>query len=142
MRRMLICIAVLPAIVASVSAAGAPSAKASQGESPPAAAEPKLLFAIIYRPGPAWRRGRPFIEQAGIREHYAYVRRLFDDGRVFAAGGLGNENGLILLYARSQEEADAVVAADPMVRAGSFEGEARRYRPAFISEGRLAATRE
>ena len=70
-----------------MQAAGAAAASAGGSEETAPAAE--QLFAIIYRPGPLWRQGRPFREQVAIREHFAYVRGLFNEGRIFAAGSVG-----------------------------------------------------
>ena len=106
------------------------------------ATQPKTLFALIYRPGPKWLPGKSFREQIAIREHYAYVKGLFDKGVVFSGGGVGSDHGLVLLYARDQAEADAILAGDPMIQAGSFAGEFRPHKPAFLSDKPLTQTRE
>jgi len=116
---------------------GTAHAQAAAAETAAPVATEKTLFAITFRPGPNWKPGLPFIEQTKIKEHYAYVKGLFRDGHVFAGGGLGKENGLIIFHARDQAEADAVLAADPMIRAGVFLGEVRPFTPAFVSDGPL-----
>ena len=102
----------------------------------------KLLFAMTYRPGEKWQPGKPFREQIAIGEHYGYMKSLFAKGQIFSAGGVGTEHGLVLLYARDQAEADAILAADPMIQAGSFNGTIERYSPSFISDVPLSLTRE
>lgn len=131
---------VLVAVAAPTS--GLAQAAPEQAQAATPAAEKKVLFALVYRPGPRWRPGKPFREQIAILEHFAYVKSLFARGQVFSAGGMGADHGLVLLHARDQAEADAILAADPMVQAGSFAGEVRRYTPAFLSNGPLTRTKE
>lgn len=126
--------------VAAPTRAGADQVAQVQEAAPEA--EKRVLFALVYRPGPKWRRGKPFREQIAIGGHFAYMKSLFAGGQIFSAGGMGAEHGLVLLYARDQAEADAILAADPMVQAGSFSGEVRRYTPAFLSDGPLRVTKE
>lgn len=128
-------------IAAMMPAAGT-SGQSMRGEPTSQAGEKMVLFALIYRPGPKWRPGKPFREQIAIREHFAYVKSLFAKGQVFSGGGMGAEHGLVLLYARDQAEADSILTADPMVQAGSFAGEVRRYTPSFLSDGPLTPTKE
>jgi len=64
-------------------------------------------------------------EQAGLREHYIYMKRLHAEGLVAAAGQLGSDGGLLLLRARDKGEADRVLA-------GAFVGEARPFTPRFV----------
>jgi hypothetical protein len=141
MRSVLKCVAMGAAMSVAITAAVPAGAEAQSVRSGPSS-EPRVLYAISFRPGPGWQAGRPFVEQKGFKAHFAYVKRLFGEGRVFAAGGLGADHGLILLYARDQAEADAVVAADPTVQAGTFLGEARRFTPAFVADGPLTLTKE
>lgn len=98
------------------------------------------LFAVAYRPGPAWKAGLPMSAQVGLKDHFGYVKGLFQAGRVYAGGPLGPDHGLMLFYAQDQSEADSILANDPAIRSGTFAGEARPYAPAFLAEGRLAAT--
>lgn len=90
------------------------------------------LFAVVLGPGPAWKKGQPF-KGPGLDAHRAYWKKLFDEGRVASAGPLGGETGLILLRARNQGEADALIAADPAVRLRILRGVARPYTPVLTS---------
>jgi len=136
------------AIAASMLCMGTPAAHAQPASAPAVAdapapvAEARVLFALIYRPGPNWRQGKPFREQIAIKEHFAYVKGLFANGQLFSGGGLGDDHGLVLFHARDQAEANAILAADPMVQAGSFVGEVRRYTPAFLSDRPLTMGRK
>ena len=109
------------------------------GEAAAQAVAGPQLFAMIYSPGPRWQKGKPFREQIAIREHFGYMKSLFAEGRIFSAGGMGAEHGLVLLYAGSQAEADAILAADPMIKAGGFQGVVRPYSPTFLSDRPLTA---
>lgn len=109
-------------------------------EAPAPAVAGQQLFAMIYSPGPKWQQGKPFREQIAIKEHFAYMKTLFAEGWIFSAGGMGAEHGLVLLHAGSQAEADAILAADPMIQAGGFTGVVRPYSPTFLSERPLTAS--
>jgi uncharacterized protein YciI len=121
-----------------------PIASAHAGE-PPAAQSPadrteKAMFAIVYRAGPAWNIGRPMAEQ-GLGDHARYMKRLSDDGVIHTAGPWGADGGIVLLRARDEAEAGALLAADPAVKTGLFLGEVRRFVPRFTSSTPLAAGR-
>lgn len=109
-------------------------------DAPAPAVADRQLFAMIYPPGPKWRQEKPFREQIAIREHFGYMKSLFAEGRIFSAGGMGAEHGLVLLHAGGQAEADAILAADPMIQAGGFQGVVRPYSPTFLSDRPLTAT--
>jgi YCII-related domain-containing protein len=95
------------------------------------AAQPTVMFAVVYRPGPAWKPGVPMASQ-GLGPHVRYMTTLLQDGRIAAAGPLGPEGGLVLLYARDLADAQTVVAADPAVQAGLFTGRPERFVPRFV----------
>lgn len=115
-------------------------------EPEPVRADPKAevasvgLFAIVFRPGPAWRPGLPMSEQ-GLLEHGQYWAGLFKADRVFSAGRMGADGGLVLFHARDLAEAEAVLAADPAIAAGIFVGDARPYAPRFLSKEPLTVGR-
>ena len=114
---------------------------ASSGD-PASAKQTRQLFALVFRPGPKWQPGKPFIEQVAFKEHYFYWKALFAEGMIFSAGALGTDHGLVLLYARDQADADAILAADPTVQAGGFVGEVRPYKPRILGEGPLILMRQ
>jgi uncharacterized protein YciI len=92
----------------------------------------RKLFALLLRPGPAWKPSRPFAEQ-GLRPHFDYWMALFKAGRVATAGPLGSDSGLVLLFAGGQEDAEAIMRADPAIAAGIFTGDVRPYAPPMIN---------
>jgi uncharacterized protein YciI len=76
------------------------------------------LYVLEYGPGPAWIRGRPPAHQ-NLKEHFDYVSRMQDEGRLLAAGPiLGTEHGRYLIVASSKADAEAFVARDPGARSG------------------------
>ncbi|MFC0588869.1 YciI family protein [Novosphingobium aquiterrae] len=84
------------------------------------------LYAVVMGPGPAWKKGQP-LRKSRSDEHWRYWQDLHDKGLVESAGPVGKDTGFALLRARNQREANAVLAADPAIRAGRFRGVARPY---------------
>jgi uncharacterized protein YciI len=123
------------ATLASEVGAASPAAAQERGDATASAASE--LFVFIYRPGPAWREGAPFRQQ-GLGPHGAYMKQLFDAGRLFAGGGFADEDGgLAIVTAPSMEEARAILAADPAVTSGIFVGEVEHWRPRFRADRAL-----
>lgn len=83
------------------------------------------LFAVVIGPGPSWKKGQPL--KKGSDGHWKYWQDLHARGLVESAGPVGRDTGFVLLRARNQREANALLAADPAVRTGRFRGVARPY---------------
>lgn len=111
-----------PALAAKDKPVAARSAPVAKGR----------LYAVVLGPGTAWKKGQPF-KGPGLEAHRAYWKTLFDEGRVASAGPLGADTGLAVIRARSQAEADALVAGDPAVKARILRGVARPYASALTS---------
>ncbi|WP_194955133.1 YciI family protein [Sphingopyxis solisilvae] len=95
------------------------------------------LFAIVYEPGPVWKRGMPLAQQ-NLGEHGQYMRRLAADGVLILAGPLmTSEGGLVILRADDLEAARALMDADPAVQKGQFVGTVSEWRPAIDPAARL-----
>jgi uncharacterized protein YciI len=89
------------------------------------------LFAIIYRPGPAWREGVAMRDQ-GLGPHARYMQELLDGGRLVAGGGFADDDGgMAIVRAAGLEAAKAILAADPAVTSGIFVGEIEEWRIRF-----------
>ena len=84
------------------------------------------LFAVVLGPGAAWKKGQPF-KGPGLDAHRQYWKGLYAEGRVASAGPLGDRSGLALIRAKNQKEADALLAADPAVKARVLAEVARPY---------------
>jgi uncharacterized protein YciI len=95
------------------------------------AAPDQPLFAVIYRPGPAWKPGLAMAQQ-DLRAHGGYIARLASEGRVVAGGGwVGVDGGMAVLRCADADEAARLLAADPAVTTGVFAAELRRWAPRF-----------
>jgi hypothetical protein len=98
------------------------------------AASGSALYICVYRPGPAWKTGQPVMAQ-DLKPHGAYMKRLFDDGRLLAGGPITDgEGGLAIVRAATPEEAKAIFAADPAITGGVMTGEVHRWTPFFLSD--------
>ena len=110
-----------------VAATTKPAAKAE-------AATDRKLFALILRPGPAWKPGRPFAEQ-GLRDHFFYWKDLYQQGKIAAFGPLGDDSGLVILSVSSLQDAQAIMRADPANGSKVFVGDVRPYAPNMVNGG-------
>ena len=108
----------------------------SETKPTPAAPAPVIakghLFAVVLGPGSTWKKGQPF-KGPGLDAHRLYWKGLYAQGRVASAGPLGDRSGLALIRAKNQKEADALLAADPAVRARVLAEVARPYSADLIS---------
>jgi uncharacterized protein YciI len=74
----------------------------------------------------------------GLGKHFAYMLSLRDTHKLFLAGPLRDANGgLILLRARSMDDAKAIMAHDPAIMAGVFVGDAHAWE-APVDSGKTA----
>ncbi len=130
---------ILPALMIALGSVLPTQAPARAVEPAVQAAPVPVLYVIHYRPGPAWKPGRPLGEQ-GLERHGAYMRDLAARGELLAAGPLSTiEGGLVILRVDSLETAIARMRADPAVEAGQFIGEASVWRPGIDPAGRFAS---
>lgn len=116
---------------ADSKAAGKTESKAAPTAPAPIIAKGRL-FAVVLGPGSAWKNGQPF-KGPGLDAHRQYWKGLYAQGRVAAAGPLGDRSGLALIRAKNQNEADALLAADPAVRARVLAEVARPYSADLLS---------
>src|SRR5436190_3898389 len=91
------------------------------------------VYVFLYRAGPSWKAGRPMGEQ-NLGAHAAYIKKLLDDGRLFAGGPTGADTGLAIVRAANLEEAQTMLSADPAITTGVFIADLRRWTPAFDSK--------
>lgn len=101
--------------------------------SAPEAAQQVFLFQ--YRLGPNWRADAPLREQLG--PHAAYMQRLTDEGRIFAAGPYADGAGMAIILAANIDEARALLASDPAIVSGVFEADLRQWTPRFRGQAAL-----
>lgn len=69
-------------------------------------------------------------ERAAFDTHAAWLRQLLADGVLIAAGPcLGRVNtGIAIFEAASQQEAERIVASEPVTKAGHMTADLRPYR--------------
>lgn len=99
----------------------------------------RSLFIVTYSPGAAWEAGEPMAKQ-NLVGHLAHMKALLERGHVFAAGGFtdsGTPGGMVIMWAASLDEANALVAADPAVRDRVFAASVRAWAPRFDSKRTL-----
>jgi uncharacterized protein len=85
-------------------------------------------YLVVYKPGPAWLEGKPLAEQP-LKEHGRYLLSLYVKGSLKFAGPFSdNAGGAAVFDAADDEEAQAVVAADPAVTSGVFIAELHPWR--------------
>lgn len=95
------------------------------------------LFAIVYEPGPVWKRGMPLAQQ-NLADHGQYMRRLATDGVLLLAGPLiTSEGGLVIVRAENLHAARALMDADPAVQKGQFIGTVSEWRAVIDPAARL-----
>lgn len=88
----------------------------------------KSMYLVVYRPGPAFISGKPLAEQP-LKEHGRYMLSLYKQGTLKFAGGFSdNAGGAAAFEAASDEEARAVVAADPAVASQVFLADLHPWR--------------
>jgi uncharacterized protein len=88
----------------------------------------KNTYLVVYRPGPAWLAGKPITEQP-LKDHGRYILSLYVNGSLrFAGPFTDNAGGAAAFEAADDEEAKAVVAADPAVTSGVFVAELHPWR--------------
>ena len=99
-----------------------------------------VLYAVTYRAGPAWQPGRP-MEAQGLRDHFFYMRSLHQQGLIAAAGPMGAEGGLMLIYVADRAAAEAILARDPAIQARIFTADVQRFDPKFVGTTPLVSER-
>lgn len=80
----------------------------------------RATYLVLYRPGPAWLRGKSIMEQP-LKEHGKYMLSLYIRGSMKLAGPLtDNAGGAVLLEVANEAAAKAIVTNDPAVKSGVF----------------------
>lgn len=98
------------------------------------AAPRPLAFVVIYRRGPMWDETKDVLSQTGIDAHMQHLRsnsaKLIAAGRfdVGPGGGEGDlDVGMVVVAAKGQAEAEALIAADPAIAGHLMTATVRRW---------------
>jgi uncharacterized protein len=95
---------------------------------PPGDPPMKLTYLVVYKQGPAWLAGKPMAEQP-LKEHGRYMLGLYTKGSLKWAGPFTDDaGGAAVFEAGSDDEARAIVAADPSVTSGIFVADLHPWR--------------
>ena len=112
--------------------AQAPSANANPKEAAPVM---KTFFIRIIPPRPTFDKDASPAEQARMDAHYVYWKDLFDKGVCVFGGPVLDPKGVygvLAVEAASEDEARALAAADPAVKAGLIHTEVAEMRAVFL----------
>ena len=71
-------------------------------------------FVLLHTPGPTIAAGQNVFEHPGIGEHFAFLQRMADAGRLVAAGPFGDVRGegMTVLRATDADEAERLARED------------------------------
>ena len=80
-------------------------------------------FIIIYKPGTAWIKDKPYWEQP-LMEHGDYMHQLYLSGVLRFAGPFSdNLGGATVIETTTKEEAQDILSKDPAIISNVFIGE-------------------
>ena len=103
----------------------------AQGDPLPTSA-PKQFYVLFHSPGPRWDHAKEFAEQAGIQEHVAFLRGLFENGKLRMGGPfLDNSGGMAILEVASLDEARRIGESDSTVKNGLLKVTPKPWMAAF-----------
>ena len=75
-------------------------------------------------------------EEARLGEHFDYLERALEDGKLILAGPcLDGEFGVVLFRAATDDEASEFVQSDPAVRRGLMTAELHPFRVSLMGTG-------
>jgi uncharacterized protein YciI len=91
-------------------------------------------FLGIYRPPrPTFPGDATPEEELAIGAHFLYLKRLLAEGKLILAGPCEDASmGLAVFETANEEEARAIVAADPVVTSKVFTCEIKPYRVSLL----------
>jgi len=114
-------------VLAASALLGTPSPSPSPSPAP-ATAESRMgtVYLVLLKKGPAWSAEQTPQTRAVQEAHMANIRALWADKKMIIAGPLGDNGeirGIFVFQAASLEEAQALAASDPAVKAGRLTAE-------------------
>ncbi len=125
------------ALATAVLIASAASGVLAQDHQGTAAASDLPLFAVEITVGPNWDQSKPAQDQKFFREHSSNLKRLRDAG-VLIIGARYSDKGLVLLAAKDDATARALMDEDPAMKAEVFK---YQLHPLNVFYGGTVATR-
>jgi hypothetical protein len=97
---------------------------------------PKIVFAVIHKPGPQWKSGVDFRDQPGVKEHITHYRKWYTEGKLSLGGPyLDNSGGMMITVpGLKQEDVNKFAADDPSVKSGLLTFEVKPWMIAMEKE--------
>jgi uncharacterized protein YciI len=89
-------------------------------------------FVLAHHPGARWAPGVPYVEQPGVMDHFAFMRRLAEHDALLAGGPfetVGDPVGMAIIEADDLTAAEALAAEDASVRGGLLTVTVREWGP-------------
>ncbi|OPH51171.1 hypothetical protein BC351_35565 [Paenibacillus ferrarius] len=100
-----------------------------------------MRFLIVFSQGNNWEEGVLLINQRFISEHIAYVRQMFNQGKIVLAGPfLDSSGGAIVMDVGSEEEVRTLIENDPFVTNGIFDFQIKPWKKFFSKFEDIPAT--
>jgi uncharacterized protein YciI len=102
-------------------AASTPDPAAAPAPAPAAGGNMTTVYLVLLRKGPAWTPEETPATRAIQESHMANIRRMWQDHKLIIAGPTDDPadlRGVFVFKAASVEEARALAATDPAVKAG------------------------
>ncbi|MBD3234892.1 MAG: hypothetical protein GF315_14305 [candidate division Zixibacteria bacterium] len=88
-------------------------------------------YAIIYTPGPSWKKGKTVYQQE-LSAHGEYMAQLLERNILIAGGPfIDNSGGLAILRARNLKEAQDIINHDPAIENSVFNASLRPWHVAY-----------
>jgi hypothetical protein len=100
----------------------------AQEHSNPAASD--KYFIAFYTPASAWNKSKPANEQEHFNEHSTHLSDLRKAGKIDIGGRYSN-TAMLLVRAKSEEEAKALLHEDPAVKGKLFKVEIFSFSPFY-----------
>jgi uncharacterized protein YciI len=85
-----------------------------------------VVYMVFLRKGPGWTAGQTPEHQALQEAHMANIRALWQAGKLVIAGPMGEDGdlrGIFVFDVATLDEAKALAASDPAVKAGRLVAE-------------------
>jgi uncharacterized protein YciI len=92
----------------------------------PAPSKMAVVYMVFLRKGPGWTAGQTPEHQALQEAHMANIRALWQAGKLVIAGPMGEDGdlrGIFVFDVATLDEAKALAASDPAVKAGRLVAE-------------------
>lgn len=81
---------------------------------------PPIRYVVFHKPGPEWRPGVDFKEQAGVSEHVMHYKKLQEEGRLSFGGPFLDDSGgmMIPVEGETMGSIEEFASSDPAVKSG------------------------